>query len=169
MIVAVAASLEPWRKEKAPPARVRYGAISILLLVFVQILSGALVAKTNAGLTFNTWPLMDGNFIPPMASLLAVTPGWKNLFENVLTVQFEHRMLAYALFALAAWHAFDTGRNTRGSAFGASILLALMTAQTVLGVLTLLWAAPLALALLHQAGAIAVLVAATRHLVKLQI
>jgi cytochrome c oxidase assembly protein subunit 15 len=166
-IVAVAASLEPRRTEKAPAARVRYGAISILVLVFAQILSGALVAKTNAGLTFNTWPLIDGNFVPPMASLFAMTPGWKNFFENVLTVQFEHRMLAYGLFALAAWHAFDSERSTRSAALGASILFALMTAQAILGVLTLLWAAPLALALLHQAGAIAVLMAATRHLTKL--
>jgi heme a synthase len=163
-IVAMATSLAPRRKEKPLPARVRYGAISILVLVFVQIFLGALVAKTDAGLTFNTWPLMDGNFVPPMASLFAMSPWWKNLFENVLTVQFDHRMIAYALFALAAFHAFDTERNARGLAFGASILFALVTAQAMLGVLTLLWAAPLALALLHQAGAIAVLVTAARHL-----
>jgi cytochrome c oxidase assembly protein subunit 15 len=162
-IVAVAASLEPRRKEKAPPALVRYGAISILALVLVQIFLGALVAKTNAGLSFNTWPLVDGNFIPPMASLLAMSPWWKNLFENVLTVQFDHRMAAYALFALAAFHAFDTERNARPAALGASILFALVTAQAMLGVLTLLRAAPFTLALLHQFGAIAVLVAATAH------
>ncbi len=162
-IVAVATSLER-RKKKPSSVRVRYGAISILALVFVQIFLGALVAKTNAGLTFNTWPLMDGNFIPPVASLFAMNPWWKNLFENVLTVQFDHRMIAYALFALAAFHAFDTERNARGLAFGASILFALVTTQTMLGVLALLWSAPLALALLHQVGAIVVLVAGVRHL-----
>jgi len=167
-IVAVVTSLEPRRKERAPSARVRCGAIVILGLVFVQIFLGALVAKTNAGLTFNTWPLIDGNFIPPAASLLAMNPWWKNLFENVLTVQFDHRMTAYALFALAAWHAFDTERNTRPAALGASILFALVSAQAMLGVLTLLWVAPLPLALLHQLGAIAVLVAATRHLALLR-
>jgi cytochrome c oxidase assembly protein subunit 15 len=167
-IVAMATSLEVRRKERAPSARVRYGAIAILGLVFMQIFLGALVAKTNAGLTFNTWPLIDGNFIPPVASLLAMNPWWKNLFENVLTVQFDHRMTAYALFALAAWHAFNTERNTRPSPLGASILFALVTAQVMLGVLTLLWAAPLPLALLHQLGAIAVLVAATRHLALLR-
>jgi cytochrome c oxidase assembly protein subunit 15 len=161
-IVAVAASLAPRRKVKAP-ARVRYGAISILVLVLAEIFLGALVAKTNAGLSFNTWPLVDGNFIPPMASLLAMSPWWKNLFENVLTVQFDHRMAAYALFALAAFHAFDTERNARPAALGASILFALVTAQVMLGVLTLLRAAPFTLALLHQFGAIAVLVAATAH------
>ncbi len=87
----------------------------------------------------------------------------ENLFENVLTVQFDHRMIAYALFALAAFHAFDTERNARGLAFGASILFALVTTQTMLGVLALLWSAP-SLALLHQVGAIVVLVAGVRHL-----
>jgi cytochrome c oxidase assembly protein subunit 15 len=163
-IVAVATSLEPRRKEKVLPARIRYGAVAILVLVFVQIFLGALVAKTNAGLTFNTWPLIDGNFIPPTASLFAMNPWWKNSFENVLTVQFDHRMVAYALFALAAWHAFGTERNARLVALGASILFALVTAQAMLGVLTLLWAAPFSLALLHQFGAVAVLVGATRHL-----
>ena len=162
-IVAVATSLEPRQKGKRPTARVRYGAISILALVFAQIFLGALMAKTNAGLTFNTWPLIDGNFIPPMASLFAMNPWWKNLLENVLTVQFDHRMIAYALLAFAAFHAFDSERNARSLAFGASILFALVTAQAMLGVLTLLWGAPFALALLHQAGAIAVLVAAARH------
>jgi cytochrome c oxidase assembly protein subunit 15 len=162
-IIAIATSLESRRKAKAPPARARYGAISIVVLVFVQIFLGALVAKTNAGLTFNTWPLMDGNFIPPAASLFAMNPLWKNLFENVLTVQFDHRMVAYALFALAAWHAFDTERNARAAALGALILFVLVTAQAMLGVLTLLRAAPFSLALLHQLGAIAVLVAATVH------
>jgi heme a synthase len=162
-IVAVAISLESRRKEKAPPARARYGAISILVLVFVQIFLGALVAKTNAGLTLNTWPLIDGNFIPPVTSLFAMNPWWKNLFENVMTVQFDHRMVAYALFALAAFHAFDTERYARAAALGALIVFALVTAQAMLGVLTLLWAAPFALALLHQLGAIGVLVAATRH------
>src|SRR6202171_4911919 len=159
-IVAVATSLLPRRKGKALPARVRYGAISILGLVFVQIFLGALVAKTNAGLTFNTWPLIDGNFIPPLASLFAMNPSWKNLFENVLTVQFDHRMIAYALFVLAAWHAFDAERNVRPAALGASMLFALVTAQAMLGVLTLLWAVPFVLALAHQFGAVAVVVAA---------
>jgi cytochrome c oxidase assembly protein subunit 15 len=162
-IVAVAASLRPRAKTKTPPSRVRYFAISILALIFVQIFLGALVAKTNAGLTFNTWPLIDGNFIPPATSLWVMNPWWQNLFENVLTVQFDHRMVAYALFALAAFHAFDSERNARTVAFGASILFALVTAQMMLGVLTLLWAVPFSLALAHQFGAVAVLVAATVH------
>jgi cytochrome c oxidase assembly protein subunit 15 len=162
-VIAVARGLAPNKKERPASARVRNSANAILVLVFVQIFLGALVEKTNAGFTFNTWPLMDGNFIPTAASLFAINTWWKNMFENVMTVQFDHRMAAYTLFALAAWHAFDTERNARGRALGASIIFALVTAQTMLGVLTLLKAAPFALALLHQLGAIAVLVAATVH------
>jgi len=163
----VATSLGPRAKAKALPNRVRHFATIILALVFVQIFLGALVAKTNAGLTFNTWPLIDGNFIPPAASLWVMSPWWKNLFENVLTVQFDHRMMAYAIFAFAAFHAFDTERHARTAVLGASILFALVTAQMMLGVLTLLTAAPFALALAHQFGAVAVLVAATVHVAPL--
>ncbi len=167
-IIAVASSLDPWRREKSSPDRIRYGAYGILALTFMQIFLGALVAKTNAGLTFNTWPLMDGNFIPPAASLFVMNPWWKNLFENVMTAQFDHRMAAYALLLLVGWHAFDAGKHARPfAALQASILFAVVTAQAMLGVLTLLWAAPLALALLHQIGAIIVLLAATRHVVAL--
>jgi len=161
-IVAVAVSLLPRRAASVFP-RVRNGAAAILALVFVQIFLGALVAKTNAGLTFNTWPLMDGNFIPPATSLFAMAPWWKNFFENVLTVQFDHRMAAYAVLALAAFHAFDARTSARPIARGAFLLFALVASQAMLGVFTLLWAAPFAFALLHQLGAIAVLVVATVH------
>jgi len=162
-IVAVAASLRRRERLQPAPPRARGAAASILGLVFVQIFLGGIVAKANAGLSYNTWPLIDGNFMPPASALFAMNPWWKNPFENVLTIQFDHRMVAYTLFALAAWHAFDAERSARRYALGASILFALVTAQTMLGVLTLLKAAPLALALLHQFGAIAVVVAATVH------
>lgn len=161
-IVAVATSLETRPREKAAP-RTRMTAWIILALVFVQIFLGAVVAKTNAGLTFNTWPLMDGSFIPPIKQLFAMSPWWKNLFENVMTVQFDHRMAAYAIFALAAWHAFDVRGEGRMTRFGARHLFGLVAAQAVLGIVTLLWVAPFTLALLHQLGAIIVLAAATRH------
>ncbi len=167
-IVAVATSLEPSRSKKVLPQQVSMGAAVILALIFLQIFLGALVAKTNAGLTFNTWPLMDGNFIPPLSSLFAMRPWWKNLFENVMTVQFDHRMVAYVLFGVAGWHVFDAIKLTRTTvALHAAILFAVVTLQVVLGVLTLLWAAPFFLALLHQFGAVAALVAATRHFVLL--
>jgi cytochrome c oxidase assembly protein subunit 15 len=161
-IIAVATSLEIRVREKVPP-RVRALAGAILALVFVQIFLGAIVAKTNAGLTFNTWPLMDGNFIPPLSQLFTMSPWWKNLFENVMTVQFDHRMVAYAIFALAAWHMGQTYTAPSSVRFHASHVFALITAQAVLGIATLLLAAPFALALLHQLGAVIVLAAATRH------
>jgi cytochrome c oxidase assembly protein subunit 15 len=161
-IIAIATGLEMRVREKVAP-RLRAAAFAILALVFVQIFLGALVAKTNAGLTFNTWPLMDGHFIPPLSQLLTMSPWWKNLFENVMTVQFDHRMVAYAIFALAAWHAFDTRGEGRSVRFNARHLFALVLLQAALGIATLLYAAPFALALLHQLGAVVVLAAATRH------
>ena len=62
--------------------------------VFVQILLGALVAGLKAGAGYNTWPLMDGRLVP--SGLGVMQPWYLNLFENALTVQFNHRLVAYA-------------------------------------------------------------------------
>lgn len=166
-IVAVAVSLKEWPALKVT-ARARAGAAIVLVLVFVQIFLGALVAKTNAGLTFNTWPWMDGRFIPPFEQLFPIIPLWKNFFENVMTIQFTHRMGAYLLFAAALLHSFDLQRSGPfPPALLAAVLFALVTGQAMLGVITLLWVSPLWLSLLHQAGAVAVLVAATVHLARM--
>ncbi len=165
--VAVAESLQPWRSTPAAPRQRRMAWI-LLLLVFVQIFLGALVAKTGAGLTFNTWPFIDGRFVPPAEALFAITPLWKNFFENVLTVQFDHRIAAYLLFFVAALHAIDLQRAAPSLALRAAILFALVTVQAMLGVLALLYDVPLWLALAHQAGAIAVLVAATVHVARMR-
>lgn len=164
--IAVAESLQPWRRALAMPRQRRMAAI-LLVLVFLQILLGALVAKTGAGLTFNTWPLMDGRFVPPAESLFAIVPLWKNFFENVMTVQFDHRIAAYLLFFVAALHAIDMQRAAPALALRAAVLFALITLQAMLGVLTLLYEVPLWLAVAHQAGAIAVLIAATVHIARL--
>jgi cytochrome c oxidase assembly protein subunit 15 len=153
----------------AVPRRIRVTASLLLLLAFVQIFVGALVAKTGAGLTFNSWPLMDGNFIPPFEQLFPAAPYWKNFFENVMTIQFTHRMVAYLLFSVALLHSLDAQRSGPfPSALRGAVLFALVTAQAMLGIVTLLWSAPLWLSLLHQAGAVAVLIAATVHLARLQ-
>jgi cytochrome c oxidase assembly protein subunit 15 len=166
-LVAIAVQLTG-RARDFGALRARILAGALLGIMFVQIFFGAVVAKTGAGLTFNTWPLMDGRFIPPLDSLFVMSPGWMNFFENVMTVQFTHRMIAYLLFALAAWHAFDLQRSgPAGAALRAAVLFALVTAQAILGVIALLWVSPLALSLAHQAGAVAVLVAATVHLARL--
>jgi heme a synthase len=132
---------------------------ALVVLTFVQLYLGALVAGLRAGLVYNTWPDIDGGFIPSGARLWFGTPWWRNLFENTLTVQFEHRMTAYALFALAALHLLDAIRSRAAAPVinGALWLLAAITMQATLGILTLLNQVPIALALSHQAVAIAVL------------
>jgi cytochrome c oxidase assembly protein subunit 15 len=131
----------------------------IVAVAVVQIFLGGLVAGLNAGLAYNTWPLMDGAVIP--SGLLAQSPTWTNLFENIATVQFDHRLGAYLLFALAIVHAVQARKST--AAFGATVLAALVTVQAGLGIATLVAGVPLPLALLHQLGAVAVLVAAVAH------
>ncbi len=142
----------------APP-RLKISAVVLLVLTFVQLYLGALVAGLRAGKIFNTWPDIDGGFIPSAARLFFDMPWWRNLFENTLTVQFEHRMVAYTLFALAMWHAIDAARSRvdRAVIDGALWLFGVVTLQATLGILTLLNQAPMDLALTHQAVAIVVL------------
>jgi heme a synthase len=150
---------------ETPPARIRVVAVGLLILVLGQIYLGALVAGLRAGYVYNTWPLIDGGLIPDTSQLFLAKPLWRNFFENALTVQFDHRMLAYAIWLGAAWHAIDTLRTARrGAAWrGALTLFVAVTLQAVLGIATLLWVVPLPLALSHQATAIAVLTVAVVH------
>src|SRR5882757_10097946 len=147
------------RRQIAAPARLRLTSGLLLVVTFVQIYFGALVAGLRAGRAYNTWPQIDGAFIPSVDRLWFETPWWRNMFDNVLTVQFEHRMTAYALFALAALHAFDAVRSRAAPAVvnGAFWLAAAIMLQATLGILTLLNEVPTSLALAHQAVAIAVL------------
>ncbi len=146
-------------------ARVRATAIVVLVLVLLQMYFGALLAGLRGGLVYNTWPLIDGAFVPPASQLFSLEPFWRNWFENVLTVQFAHRMTAYALCLLAVLHLADVGRSVGlGPAFGSALALAIgVGVQASLGVLTLLHQVPPPLALLHQAMAIIVLALAVVH------
>jgi heme a synthase len=149
--------------ERRPPlgttSRLKITSVGLLALTFVQLYLGALVAGLRAGKVYNTWPDIDGGLIPSAARLFFEQPWWRNLFDNTLTVQFEHRMTAYALFALAILHAADAVRSRAGTAVvnGALWLVAAITLQATLGILTLLNQVPISLALTHQAVAIAVL------------
>jgi heme a synthase len=147
------------------PARLRSSAKVLLALVLLQIYLGALVAGLRAGLIYNTWPLIDGALAPAASQLMFNEPWWRNFFENPLTVQFDHRLVAYALLATAVWHAVDTARTLRqGTAARDAIALACaVTLQATLGILTLLAQAPLALALMHQTMAMVVLTLAAFH------
>ncbi len=153
------------RPPEAPsPHRLRASALVIVLLVFLQILLGAFVAGLDAGLTYQTWPLMDGRFIPD--GLFFQTPWWINPFENITTVQFDHRMVAYLLVIATLLHAIDAGRSAgEGPATARAVYLAGFTlGQAGLGIATLVLGVPLWLALAHQAGAMVVLAVAVVHL-----
>lgn len=156
------------RPQIAAPSRLRFTGALLLVVTFVQIYFGALVAGLRAGRAYNTWPQIDGAFIPSAERLWFETPWWRNMFDNVLTVQFEHRMTAYALFALAMLHAIDAVRSRAGSAAGGALwLLAAVSMQAVLGILTLLYQVPIDLALSHQAVAIVVLTLAVMQVERL--
>ncbi len=143
----------------AAPSRLKITALALLALTFVQLYLGALVAGLRAGKIYNTWPDIDGAFIPSTARLFFDAPWWRNLFENTLMVQFEHRMIAYALLVMAVLHAIDAVHSRAGRLVvnGALRLVGVITVQATLGILTLLNQVPMDLALAHQAVAIAVL------------
>jgi heme a synthase len=147
------------RPQPVVPVRLKVSGVALLVLTFVQLYFGALVAGLRAGRVYNTWPEIDGAFIPSAARLFFEEPWWRNLFDNTLTVQFEHRMTAYALLILAVLHAIDATRLRAGAAIagGAWSLVAAITLQAALGILTLLHQVPIDLALAHQAVAIVVL------------
>jgi heme a synthase len=147
---------------RVTPRRLAVSAIAILVLLLGQIALGGLVAGLKAGLIYNTWPLIDGAFIPPREHLFLLAPAWLNLLDNRLAVQFTHRMVAYVLVAVGALHAADCSwhRVCRRSAVALALFLLL---QAMLGIATLLLQVPILLALAHQAVAIAALIAATLH------
>src|SRR3954452_11837890 len=126
------------RSQPVVPGRLKFSGVALLALTFVQLYFGALVAGLRAGRVYNTWPEIDGALIPSAARLWFEEPWWRNLFDNTLTVQFEHRMVAYALLALAILHAADAVRSRAGpAASGAIWLAAAITLQAALGIQTL--------------------------------
>lgn len=158
----------------AAPARRKSAGLlwlggALLVLVLTQIAMGGLVAGLRAGQAYNTWPLMNGQFIPPLANLGLLQPWWRNLADNLTAVQFQHRMTAYALFALAGGQALWTWRAWPASSAArrAVALFGLVTAQACLGIVTLVLVVPLWAGLLHQAFAMIVLVMTTVHLQRL--
>ncbi|MEQ1613187.1 MAG: COX15/CtaA family protein, partial [Hyphomicrobiaceae bacterium] len=144
------------------PGEARFAG-ALTALVFLQVVAGAFVAGLKAGLTYNTWPLMDGRLIPN--GLTLKSPWWINVFENVTTVQFNHRMLAYVIVLAVLAHAIGVIRRADDGRLRASawLLATAMLAQVALGIWTLLAVVPLNLALLHQFGAAMLFVVAVRH------
>lgn len=125
----------------------------VLVIAFVQVLLGALVAGIDAGRGFTDWPLMGGEWLPP--DPFSISPVWRNFFEDPGLVQFDHRMVGYVLFIVAIAVAFRGRRSPHMSTrIAFSWLGAWIFVQVGLGIITLMNAAPLYLGLLHQAGAI---------------
>lgn len=141
----------------------RFAAV-LFALIFVQVGLGALVAGLKAGHTYNTWPLMDGRLVPE--GLGQLSPWYLNVFENVVTVQFDHRVVAYLVVALALWHVAALARTADDEHLvgSAGLLAAVLVAQMGVGIATLVMGVPIALGLAHQAGAALVIAAATIHL-----
>ena len=146
-LIWVARRLEP----EKPAVATGWPVWLLLVLLEVQIVAGAFVAGLDAGMGYNTWPLMDGALIP--RGLDVIDPFWKNLFENALTVQFNHRLIAYGVVAFAGWLLW---RQAKRGGFGGADgwlprIAALIGLQVVLGILTLVNMVPISLALGHQA------------------
>ena len=141
----------------------RWGSRALVGLIFLQIMLGALVAGLKAGLAYNTWPLMDGQFIPDGLGIM--TPWYLNPFENALTVQFDHRMLAYGIAALVVMHGLWVMRSAVDVRIRRSAVLLLLAValQVALGIATLLAHVPLGLALTHQAFAVILFALALWH------
>jgi cytochrome c oxidase assembly protein subunit 15 len=165
-VVAFATALTPPRRVE--PRMGRTPAWVLMLLTFVQIALGGLVAGSKAGFTFNTWPLMDGTLVPGAATLLAQSPLWENFVDNVALVQFNHRVGAYLLLAMALWHAFAMRRAAPGSggAKRATAIAGLMLGQSALGIVTLLLVVPIWAGLAHQALAFTVLAMTVVHVAR---
>ena len=129
-------------------------------LIFIMILSGGFVAGIRAGLAYNTFPLMNGHFIP--TDIFILEPWYRNFFDNMATVQFDHRMIAWMLAFLVPLFWFRSRQlplppSTRRAC---NLLLIMLVVQISLGIATLLLVVPLHLAAAHQAGAVLLFTAA---------
>ena len=161
-VAYVARGLAVYSQGPASRGVQRFAGI-LVLIVLGQIYLGGLVAGLHAGLTYNTWPLMDGAIIP--GDLFVIDPAWRNLFENPKTVQFIHRMFAYAVLAAALAQAVVTSSSMPRTTHArrAWVLFGLVVVQAAIGVGTLLMQAPIDVALTHQVVAMLVLIFATAH------
>jgi cytochrome c oxidase assembly protein subunit 15 len=129
--------------------------LALTALVFVTVMAGAVVAGLDAGMTHNTFPLMDGRLFPQ--GYFDIDPAWRNAFDNVIAVQFNHRWLGIATALAAIVFAWRTWRH---DGWWTALPALIAVAQAGLGIATLLLWVPLPLAAAHQAGAVVLLTAA---------
>jgi cytochrome c oxidase assembly protein subunit 15 len=150
-LIYVARRITPGPVTGVVNGRTHLVAWTLLVALLVQIAMGAFVAGLDAGMGYNTWPLMDGAIIP--SGLGAMDPFWRNLFENALTVQFIHRTIAYAIvvfLGVVIWRQ-ASGEGLDGVHGWLPRIGLLVGLQVVLGIWTLLAAVPISLAVGHQA------------------
>jgi cytochrome c oxidase assembly protein subunit 15 len=152
--------LAPRTDARAAHRGLRRGAVLVTCLVFMTLVAGSFVAGTRAGYLDNTFPLMEGQFVPP--DYWHLTPLWRNWFENLTTVQFDHRLLAETslLAVVALWLSGLKARLTAGQRWALHALGFFACVQVALGITTLLTVVWLPVAVMHQAGALCLLTAA---------
>lgn len=157
-------STSRWAPPSPPNGRkgtiMRRAAEAILCLVAITIVAGGFVAGLNAGLTYNTFPLMDGSFVP--AGYAQLAPFIRNWFENVPAVQFDHRLLAETtvISVILLWLAGHLIALPSAARHALHALALIAVLQLSLGISTLLLVVPVPLAAAHQAGAVLLLTAA---------
>lgn len=133
----------------------------LLIMVGVQILLGALVAGIDAGRNYTDWPLMAGAILPP--DMFALSPWWRNFFEDDGLVQFMHRCWAYLLFAFAIYAGHRAAKSPhKATRRGFAHIGMLLVAQMILGIITVMYSAPWYFAICHQALAILLWLAVLR-------
>ena len=142
------------------PGRLRWRvgrwSAALTALAALTIVSGGFVAGLRAGLVHNTFPKMDGAWIP--AGMFAADPWWRNLFENLTTVQFNHRVLAMLLLAgVTVICTVIVRAGPAAASIWARASMAAVWTQALLGVATLLAYVPVSLAVLHQVNAFVLL------------
>lgn len=128
-----------------------------LFLVFLTITSGAFVAGTDAGSIYNNFPLMGKNFLPPEPFLLE--PKWINFFENTSLIQFSHRILATFTGVIIIYTCLRNLKYFRNTPIEVMLkfLLAMISFQYIIGIITLKYAAPVLIGSMHQMGSVFVL------------
>lgn len=166
-LIWVARSLIDRPRAKAPAAWLPVMAL-FAVLIYIQIIAGAFVAGLDAGFSWNTWPLMDGAWVP--AGLDALQPWWRNWFENALAVQFHHRMLAYFVAFVAAgltWYGWQR-TGLQGVHKWLGWIGGLVGFQIVLGITTLVLVVPVSIAVAHQVTAFVIFGATIAYLADLR-
>jgi cytochrome c oxidase assembly protein subunit 15 len=148
--------LSPEREKSADNRTIqslRRFSFGLTSLIFIMVLSGGFVAGIRAGLAYNTFPLMNGHFIPP--EIFILEPWYRNFFDNMATVQFDHRLIAWLLAFLVPFFWFRSRKVELSDAtrLACNFLLLMLAVQISLGIATLLYVVPIPLAASHQGGA----------------